>query len=150
MQLAAVNGKEVFAFLDVNAGESERGGQAGSPVLAAEDFSDAVAAVFDLVVGAEEAGFGIVVVVTRPADKHVADGDFAQHFDVEVSELGARGEAIEVGLVFGFDFGNREAVGVGVVEEVALDAPGFVVDLTPLGAGIDDGFQAAEVEGLSG
>src|SRR5208283_1324212 len=41
-------------------------------------------------------------------------------------------------------------MGVWVVEEVAFDAPGFVVDLLPLGTGIDDGFQAAQVEGLAG
>jgi len=37
-----------------------------------------------------------------------------------------------------------------VVEEIALDAPGLVVDLTPLGAGIDDGFKAAQVKRLAG
>ena len=41
-------------------------------------------------------------------------------------------------------------MGVGVVEEVALDAPGFVEDLLPLGAGVDDGFKRAKVEGLAG
>jgi hypothetical protein len=68
----------------------------------------------------------------------VADGDFAEHLGGEVGELGAGGEAVEIRLVFCLDFGNAEAVSVGVVEEVALDAPGLVVDLLPLGAGIDD------------
>jgi hypothetical protein len=85
-----------------------------------------------------------------PADEHVADGDLAQHLGGEIGELGARGEAVEVGLVAGLDLGNAQAVGVGVVEEVALDAPGFVVDLPPLGAGIDDGFNPPRFRGLPG
>jgi hypothetical protein len=39
---------------------------------------------------------------------------------------------------------------VGVVEEVALDAPGFVEDLLPFGARIDVGAHVAEVERLAG
>jgi hypothetical protein len=150
VQFAAIDGQQVFALLDVDAGQGERRGQAGGPVLPAEDFGDAVAAVFDLVVGAQQAGLGAVVGLVRPVDEHVADGDFAQHLGGEIGELGARGEAVEIRLVFGLDLGNAEAVGVGIVEEVALDAPGFVVDLPPLGAGIDDGFQIAQVQGLPG
>ena len=41
-------------------------------------------------------------------------------------------------------------MGVGVIEEIALDAPGFVVDLTPLGAGIDGGLHGPEVQRLAG
>ena len=104
----------------------------------------------DGVVGAEQAGFGRVVVGTRSIDEHVADVDFAQHLDGEIAELGAGGQAIEIGLVAGFDFGNAEAVGVRIVEEVALDAPGFVINLLPLGSQVDDGFKAAEVERLAG
>jgi hypothetical protein len=47
VQFAAVDGEQVFALLDVDAGQGERRGQAGRPVLPAEDFGDAVAAVFD-------------------------------------------------------------------------------------------------------
>jgi hypothetical protein len=150
VELAAVDGQKVLALLDINAGQGERGGEAGGPVLAAEDLGDAIAAVFDLVVRAEQAGRGAVLGRVRPADEHVADGELAQHLRGEIGELVARCETIEIGLVAGLDLGNAEAVGVGVVEEVALDAPGFVVDLAPLGAGIDDGFKAAEVEGLAG
>ena len=59
VQFAAVDGEQVFALLDVDAGQGERRGQAGGPVLPAEDFGDAVAAVFDLVVGAQQAGLGL-------------------------------------------------------------------------------------------
>ena len=79
-----------------------------------------------------------------PRDEHVADLDFAEHFVAEVGELAARGEAGEVGLIFGFDFVDVEAVEMGIVEEVALDAPGFAVHLASLGAGIDDGEHAAD------
>jgi hypothetical protein len=75
--------------------------------------------------------------VVRPAHKHVADGDLAQHLRREIGELGPRGQPVEIGLVLGLDLGNAQAVGVRVVEEVALDAPGLVVDLPPLGAGIE-------------
>jgi hypothetical protein len=58
VQLAAVDGQQVFALVDVDAGQGQRRGQAGGPVLPAEDFGDAVAAVLDLVVGAQQAGLG--------------------------------------------------------------------------------------------
>jgi hypothetical protein len=134
VKVASVNGEQVLALLDVDARQGKRRGEAGGPVLAAEDFGDLIAVVIDGVIGAQEADLGRVVRVIGTADEHVADGDFAEHFRGKVGEFGARGEVVEVGLVFCLDFGDAEAVGVGVVEEVALDAPGFVVDLTPLGA----------------
>jgi hypothetical protein len=82
-------------------------------------------------------------------EEHMADGDFAEHFGGQVAEFAAAGKAVEVRAIAGLDFRNAEAVGVRVVEEVALDAPGFVEDLPPLGAGVDVGGHVAEVEGLT-
>jgi len=145
VQLAAIDGEQVFALSDVNAGEGERRGQAGSPVLPAQNSGDAVAAVFSFVVGAEESGFCIRVVRPRRVDEHVADGDFTQHLCREIGEFGARGEAVEIRLVPGLDLGNAQAVGVGIVEKVALDTPSLIEHLLPLGAGVDDGFAEAMV-----
>ncbi len=66
MEFAAIDGEQVVAFLDVDAGQSERRGETRGPVLPAEDFRDAIAAVFNLVVSAEQAGFGAVVMRAGP------------------------------------------------------------------------------------
>ncbi len=93
---------------------------------------------------------GRVVGLAGTANEHVADGEFAGHFLEEVVELVAGADAVEVWLVALLSLGQVEAVVIGVVEEVAFDAPGLVVHLAELSAGIDVGLQAAEVEGFAG
>ena len=65
VQFAAVDGEQILAFLDVDAGQGERRSETGSPVLAAENFRDAIAAVLNFVVGAKQAGFGRGVMRAR-------------------------------------------------------------------------------------
>ena len=117
--------------------------------MAAEDFHNAVTPVFDFVVRAEQAGFWRGVVRARTSYKHMAYVDLTKHLGREIGEFRARGEAIEVGLVFGLDFGNAEPVGVGVVEKVAFDPPRFEIDLPPACARIDRRFHTAQVERLA-
>ena len=126
VQIAAVDGEQILAFLHVDAGLGERGVQSGIPVFAVVDAREAVAAVVDGVVRAEQAGVRRVIGLAGTANEHVADGDFAEHFFEEVIQIVARADAVKVRLVALLDFREVEAVVVGVVEEVALDAPGFV------------------------
>ena len=102
----------------------------------------------DFVIGAEEAGlhvfdFGCIAA----AGYHVADHEVAEHFLEEVSEIFARGYVAEVGLVLLLGFLEVQAVGVAVVEPVALDVPGFAVHLFPFLDGVDADLDAAGFEG---
>ena len=56
VQVAAVDGKQVFALFHVDAGLGERRVQRGVPVFAVVDVGETVAVVVDGVVGAEQAG----------------------------------------------------------------------------------------------
>ena len=150
VQIAAVDGEQILAFLHIDAGLGERGVQSGIPVFAVVDVGETVTVVVDGVVGAEEAGVRRVIGFAGTANEHVADGDFAEHFFEEVIQLVARADAVKVRLVALLDFRDVEAVVVGVVEEIALDAPGFAIHLAILGAGIDVGLETAEVERLTG
>ena len=37
-------------------------------------------------------------------------------------------------------------MGVGIVEEITLDAPNFVIDLTPFGDGVDAGLEIGHLQ----
>jgi len=67
----------------------------------------------------------------------VPDTHLAEHFFHEIGEVGAGAEFVDVRGVLLFCGGDVETMEVRIVEEFALDAPGFAVDLLPLGLGID-------------
>ena len=107
------------------------------PILAVVDARETIAAVFDGVVGAEQSGeHPFYIRRIAAACAKMADGEFAQHFLEQIIQFTAGAEGIEVWLVFLFRGFEIEAVIVGVVEEIALDVPHFVIHLLPLQAWI--------------
>src|SRR6202034_1351464 len=75
-EVLAADGEQIFARLDVDAGLGERRLEMRVPVFATVDFLEAVAAVFDGVVGAEQADADVGSFWLRaPAHEHVADGN---------------------------------------------------------------------------
>ncbi len=60
VQIAAVHGENVISGLDVDAGLGQRSLRAGIPVLPVVDFGNAIAAIFQAVVGAEQAAFQLL------------------------------------------------------------------------------------------
>ena len=81
VQFAAVDGEQVVALDDVDAGQGQRRGQRRSPVLTVVDLGELVAIVLDRVVGAEQPGLRRIRRSMRTAHEHVADLNFAQHLD---------------------------------------------------------------------
>jgi len=63
------------------------------------------------------------------------DDHISKHFGEQVIEVGARTDACNEGLVPVFRGFQIETVVGGVIEEIALDAPGLTVHLLPLRGG---------------
>src|SRR5258708_1225193 len=82
----------------------------------------------------------------RATGEHVAGRPLAKTFVEQIGEFVAGGDAVEIRRVFLFGLVEIQTVIVRVVEEVALDAPGFVVDLLPHGTGLDVDFPSVEFE----
>ena len=81
MEIAPVHSKEVVSGFDVDAGLGQWGFVAGIPVLAVIDFRDAIAAVFQAVIGAEETAFHLLRLGGFAAtEKHVAHRHLAKAF----------------------------------------------------------------------
>src|SRR6478672_3926031 len=74
------------------------------------------------------------------------DGDFTEHFVEQVVEIGATTECLQVWRIFLFGRRNVQSVMIRIVEEVALDAPNFVVHLVPLDTRVDVNFHCIGVE----
>ncbi len=147
VEIAAVDGQQIVADVDVDSWLGERRHEFWIPILAVEDAREAVAAVLDLVVctektGADLARFGSV----SAADEHVPDAHVAQHFAEEVVEVRAAGDVVEIRREEFLGGGKIKTMRVRVVEEIALDAPDFVIDLPPLGARVDVNFHFAELQ----
>ena len=108
------------------------------PVLAVVDAREPVAAVFERVVGAEQAGLHLLRFGTVAAeDEHVPDGHLAERFREDIVQVPPRPEILEIRLISLLRGLQVETVVTGIVEEVALDSPGLAVHLFPLGARID-------------
>ena len=79
MQFAAVYGENVVACFDVDPGLREWRLQTGIPVFAIVDFGDAVAAVLQTIVRAQQPTFYLLrSPAARRLHKHVADCHFAE------------------------------------------------------------------------
>src|SRR5208337_1166914 len=117
------------------------------PVFTIVDFGDAVAAVLQAIVRAQQPAFYLLRLRPLAAShKHVADRQFAQALVKQISKLIARRNSVEIRLVLLLCLGEIEAVVVRIVEEVALNPPSLVIDLLPHGAGLDIHLPAVQFE----
>jgi hypothetical protein len=112
----------------------QRSAHARIPVLAVEDACEAITPVLDLEIATEQSSLHTPDFRLFPAaDAEVPDDHVAQHLGKQVVQISAGSDAAEepiVQLLRGFQI---EPVKSGVIKEVPLDAPGFVVHLLPLG-----------------
>ena len=76
----------------------------------------------------------------------MADRHLAQALLKQIGKFVAGRDAVKVGRVFLLHLLDVESVIVRVIEEIALDAPGFVIDLLPHGAGLNVDFPSIEFE----
>ena len=95
-EVAAVHREQILAGDDVDAGLRQRRGRLRIPVLAVVDPREAVAAVLDLVVAAEQAGLhALDVGRVAAADAQMSDHQIAEHFGEQIVEIGARTDPLE-------------------------------------------------------
>ena len=139
--LLPVHGQQIFAGNDIDAGLGERRAQLRVPILAVVDAGEAVAAILDGVVGAEESAghvgnFGEVAAT----DAQMADGEAAERFLEKIIQIDARAYAFEVRLIELLGGREVEPMEAGVVEEIAFQTEGFVVHLLPFGQWVDSDF----------
>ncbi len=129
-----VDGQQEVALLDVHAGHRQGCLEPGVPVLPAVDPGELVAALDDPVVRAQQThAQGFLPGRVAAPDEGVADHQPPGHLLEEPVEILAAADARQEGLVEPLRPGQVEAVVVGVVEEVPLDAPHLAVHLAPFG-----------------
>src|SRR5262249_19888917 len=87
LQFASVDFEQIVALIHDHARLSERRTKLRIPVFAAIDLHEAIAAIFDRVVGAKQSGVYRARSrwSKRWADVHVTDGDVAQHVFPEIA-----------------------------------------------------------------
>ena len=129
----------------VDARLGERRAQLRVPVEAAVDLLQPIAAVGDLVVGAEQAARNVLgsASAVAAADAVMADRELARHPLQHAVEVGARRDVRQERRVLLALLRPVHAVHVRRVEVVAVDPPRLVEDLLPLGARIDRGPRCA-------
>ena len=76
----------------------------------------------------------------------MADGDFSEHFVEQVIQIGASGQALQIGSVLLLRGIDVQPVMVWIVQEIALDAPNLVVHLVPFGARVNVNFHLIQFE----
>ena len=74
----------------------------------------------------------------------MTDGKLAQQLVDNVIQIGARGQRIEIFLVFFLPIRRIHAVKIRIVEITALDPPYFVIHLFPFSHRIDVYFQVRQ------
>src|SRR5260370_33623390 len=62
----------------------------------------------------------------------MADGELTHHFREQIVQVAAGSYILEIGLVTFLGCGKVEPVIVGIVEEIAFNAPDFVIHLLPI------------------
>ncbi len=136
--------------MHVHARLSKRSAELGIPVLPVVDVRKAVAAVFDGIVGPQQPGFDALGLgKVAASDKHVTNGNVPQHFDKQVIQIIAGGNALQERLVFFLDCFQVEPVQSRIVEKVALVAPHLFVHMLPFGARINVNLHGIEFEGAA-
>src|SRR6516162_158567 len=137
-----VNGQQVFSCDYVHARLSERSFEFWIPVLAAVDPREPIPAVLDLVVRAQEPGlYALDFRHIAARDGKVAHGQLTQHLLKQIVQIVSRSNVREIRLVFLLSGCQIQAVIAGVIEEVTLDSPNFVINLPPLSPGVHTHFQ---------
>ncbi len=98
--VAAVHRQQIFARSDVDARLRERRVQLRVPIFAAVHFGEAVSAVFNFVVGAEQAALHALHLRERAAaHKEVPDRKFAEHLLEQIVQIAAAGDRFQIGLI---------------------------------------------------
>ena len=73
-ELAAIDGEQIFAGYNVDAGLRERRAQIGIPIFAVINARETVAAIFDGIIGTQQPHFDLLEFRNvAAADEHVAD-----------------------------------------------------------------------------
>ena len=134
----AVYLEQVVALGHLNAGRAQWRAEIGIPILSRVDALDAIAAVLNGVIGAEQPHGHRRVrrKIAAAGEERVADDELAAGLRDEVSQVGSMadvGDERAVLLVHGLPVG---AVHLGVVKEIALRTPRFLENLRPLHARI--------------
>ncbi len=146
-QVAALHGEQILAGADARAGLRERRLQRRVPIFAVEDLREAVAAVLDLVIRAEETRrHPLLRRLRAAAHEHVPDREIAQHLAEEKREVVARRDVREIRLETFLRGRDVEAVMVRIVEEVAFHAPRLAIHLLPLGERVEVHFEVRRGE----
>ena len=118
------------------------------PTFPGVDFLEAVTAVSDLVIRAQQAaGDGPGERNIAAAAAQVAARHLAQHVLEDVVQVGARRKRIQILLVLLLRIRGIHAVQIRIVEVAALDAPHLVVHLFPLADGIHVDFDIGQLQG---
>src|SRR5207302_941849 len=119
-----------------------------APVQAAVDLLEAIPPIGYLIVRAEQpARHRFALVAALAGDRAtVADRQLAEHPTQNAIEVAARRQVRQEGLVLPLDRLPVGPVHVRIVEVVAIDAPGLVKDLPPLGPRLDADFDRRDVQ----
>ena len=146
-EFAPVDRQQILAVLDVDARLRERRLEFRVPVLAVEDVFETVAAVGDLVVGAQQSDFDLLDLRFRAAaHPQVADDEIADHFAEQIVQVAPAGHPVEKRRINPLGLLQVQPVKVRVVEEIAFDAPDLVIHLPPLGRRVNIHFHVVQFE----
>ena len=137
-ELHALHGQEVVALAHLHPGPVKGGRESRIPLLGGEDAGDAPPPVRRLQVRPQESHRGGLHPgeVAAP-EVRVPHGELRAHLPDDVVQIAAVSDVFDEGGVAAIHRIPVSAMGVRVIEEVPLHAPGFVEDLAPLHLGID-------------
>ena len=147
VNIRAIDFEQIVSRFDVHSRLRQRGAQIRIPIFSVEDAREAKASIFNFVIRAKQADLHLGRFRHISAKyKHVADGYFAEHFRKEMIQIGATAGGFYIRRVFLFGCGNIQTMKVRVVQEVAFDAPHFVVHLCPLRARVGVNLHVVEFQ----
>src|ERR1700678_292875 len=136
--LFASDRKDAVAGVDVAYRLSERRLLVRIPASADQNPRQAVVAVFDCVISAEQPARNFLSLRDLSSSAaQMADRETAEHLLEDVVEVAARRDRLHVRLKPLLFFNGIHAVEVGIIEVSALDSPHLVVHLIPLRCWID-------------
>ena len=144
--------KQVFARLDIDARLGQRRTQLRVPVQAAIDLLEAIAAILNRVVGAEQSARHVLRLAQEvaAADSMVADPQFAAHPLNHAIQIAASRNVRQERRILLLHRIPIGAVHVRRVEVVAIDPPGLIEYLGPLDPRVDADFDRIDVRSCPG
>jgi hypothetical protein len=98
--IAAIHREQILARLDVHAGLRERRAQLWVPILTIEYFGEAIAAVLDRVVGAQQSARYAFRIGTSPPARKGDRPSARRHFREEITQVSAVSERAKYGSYF--------------------------------------------------